>query len=355
MSVIPPYNCTHSVTEKELSDCLEYHGDHLRYTSQQTKDIILAVRIIFMLVILVTNGVAVILYVVDKSLRTPYNVHILSILIADLCAGLFALPAAMLIHAPHVQGDAMCKTSAFWLTLIEAADVYSMVLIAAEKHLRLVFKPTLQRTLTQTAFYVTLVWAASLLYSIKEVFAYESHVETHWDENKAIYHTECRIPPHRTTLNKVYVIFDALLLFCLPLIAICTCYAHITRSLMRRSLQEAGIVQKKRAVKLHMTVVAMFFCTAVGLHVLRLYVTFSNHSFKHDSLLNDVLTTVAFSDFWINPLLYCFFNTNFQSSWVQLCKRGRNTGVVTPAECSIDLPNISRQKPTTANLYTVTT
>jgi hypothetical protein len=199
-------------------------------------------------------------------------------------------------------------------------------LLQVEKLLLLVVRPNMHRSLAQTATHVALVWLASFLYALKDVFAYEAYVETHWDAHvgRVVQHTECRIPAPLSTLNAAYVVLDALLLFIVPQVAIVVCYISISNNLNQHANLTAHTAQNRRAVRLHVTVVACFFLSAGGLHALRIYLTFApggGGSFPADSLVTDALTTVAFSDFWINPLLYCYFNTNFRSSWGKL--RGR--------------------------------
>ncbi|XP_043921693.1 histamine H3 receptor-like [Protopterus annectens] len=169
-------NCSVLADDKECPLETSENG-----TPKFTSISLLILSFLMTLVVLVTvagNALIILVFAVDKNLRTSSNLFLLNLAVCDFCVGTVSLP----LYIPYVLtgrwtlGRGLCK---FWLVidyLACAASVYTIVVISYDRSLS-VTKAVICRVQQNTSCYATSkiasIWIAAFLLYTPSIILWE--------------------------------------------------------------------------------------------------------------------------------------------------------------------------------------
>uniref|UniRef100_A0A672PQG9 Pyroglutamylated RFamide peptide receptor n=1 Tax=Sinocyclocheilus grahami TaxID=75366 RepID=A0A672PQG9_SINGR len=259
---------------------------------------------------LVGNSLVVYIVVRKRAMRTATNIFICSLAVSDLLITFFCIPFTLLQNI-----------SSEWVIIF---------------FLR--FSAFLAELLLQTWFAITLkVYSLIGVPQVKYDFLYDHH------------HVCCQERWHSLLHRQVYTTFIMVALFLLPLAAMLFLYSRIGIQLwIRKRVGDSSVLstmnhreinkisrQKKRAVKMMITIVLLFTICWAPFHIVHMLFEYSKCLEKNydevtvnmiiavvqaigfsNSFNNPIVYAIGFSNSFNNPIVYAFMNENFKKNCV---------------------------------------
>ena len=136
---------------------------------------------LLLVVSLVGNILIGIIVYKEKALRTPINILIVNMAISDLLYSIirFPLPFVRLNTASHwllsgPLGQAFCKLSCFLTDVSRAVSIQSLVLIAADRFVAVIFplRPSLISS-KQCRLFIPVIWVVAMAVSCPQLFTWK--------------------------------------------------------------------------------------------------------------------------------------------------------------------------------------
>ena len=283
--------------------------------------VVTALYIVLVLAILVGNGVVLVVFTVNKRLRSLANLLIRSLAVSDLSAGLVTCPCWIYIFVSEYS-DAGYSPSfyQFYITadiLFGGASILQLTSFSIER-CHAIARPFRHRLLSKKVF-VAMVAVPWLLASV--VASLQPVQFARW--------------------TNVYTIVTAVLCFFVPFAIICLAYAWIFK--VTRSQKNLGCrrlrnkqQQQQREITLAVTVATitgLFAISWLPLFVVTVIASF-HASYLPSPLWTDrLLKFVKFCHYGnsaLNPIIYAFRNKELRGAFSQLACRQRE------AECGLE-------------------
>ncbi|KAG7270994.1 hypothetical protein CRUP_014593, partial [Coryphaenoides rupestris] len=235
----------------------------------------------------------------QQEMRNVTNILIANLSCSDILMCLVCLPVTIIYtFMDHwVLGEALCKVTPFVQCMSVTVSIFSMVLIALERH-QLILHPTGWSPAAGHSYLaVGLTWLL-------------------WPTER-----------HRLAYTTSLLLFQ----YCLPLLLVLFCYLRIflrlrrRRDMMERSRKTQGA---QRINAMLAAVVAAFALCWLPLTVFNTLFDWHHQALpvcQHDAVFSACHLT-AMASTCVNPVVYGFLNSNFQKelrSTLQRCQCGR--------------------------------
>ena len=262
------------------------------------------------------------------------NVFIFHLSIADLIFRLFAAPLEVVSSLPSTKdGTLLCKASNFVSSTCSTAVFMSLVVIASDRHDKLVNPMKNLKTDRKVRAPLLAVWLYSAICSVSFLFTIESRYITELPEATGWKFSDCGncsvvrvcdLP--RDFAGQISSTLYFVLAFVAPLAAITVLYAKIVASLEHRRRQvncaKTAMQSKRKATRMMLLVLAGFVLTwgpGIILRMLRSYGLFRDMHFEQILTLYMLAETARFFSSLVNPLIYAYYSPQFRQHFISLC------------------------------------
>lgn len=257
--------------------------------------------------------------------------YIISLLVANLLAGMLALPFAITTHFVHDDISAFCQSFQYLIHLFEFAEVYSLVAIAVDRY-HVIISHRLDgssKSKMSPSVGVAIIWTAAILFSIPAPFLYEQHIIILLDGETKFEYTECAFIDN-SLIRQIFVVADACVLFVIPLVVICSSYAHLVLYIKKES-RTSSIKSQWKVLRIVITLIAIFVIFNLPLLIFDIYVAFSKSDFPHKDAVQLFVEFIAFLNFTVNSFVYVKMSSNLKSAFKEvMCCKGVSNARVEP-------------------------
>uniref|UniRef100_UPI00358E7966 neuropeptide Y receptor type 1-like n=1 Tax=Myxine glutinosa TaxID=7769 RepID=UPI00358E7966 len=276
---------------------------------------------------LIGNTVLVLVIAHQKELQNVTNVLIANLACSDILVCLICLPltVAYTLMDHWAFGEVLCKTSPFLQCSTVSVSIFSLVLIAIERH-QLIIHPTgWKPSLAHAHWAIALIWLLAFLISLP--YAVFQMLTNAPYENLTLFFPDLidKVACVESWPSNTYKVACGTLMllfqYCFPLLFIFLCYQRIFLRLKRRArLLPSSANGRGRAThskKINLMLVAIV--AGFAILWLPLYVFNAISDWNHEVLLNcqnnlifSLCHLTAMLSTCINPIFYGFLNNNFQ-------------------------------------------
>ncbi|XP_059386283.1 pyroglutamylated RF-amide peptide receptor-like [Carassius carassius] len=285
---------------------------------------------------LVGNSLVVCIVLRKRAMRTATNIFICSLAVSDLLITFFCIPFTLLqnISSEWLGGVLVCKTVPFVQTTAIVTGILTMTCIAVERYQGIVYPLKMKRQYTPKRAYrmLGLVWIAAVMVGSPMLFVQQ--LEVKYDFLYDHHHVCCQERWHSLLHRQVYTTFIMVALFLLPLAAMLFLYSRIGIELwIRKRVGDSSVLstmnhreinkisrQKKRAVKMMITIVLLFTVCWAPFHIVHMLFEYNELEKNYDevtvNMIIAVVQAIGFSNSFNNPIVYAFMNENFKKNCV---------------------------------------
>ena len=288
---------------------------------QKIEKIMVIVKPIIFLFIIVIGGIgnSLVLYVVAKNkyMRSPKNLLIANLALADITFIVICAPFAIPLHWPF--GNIFCK---IWKTTnycTAIVSVYTLALISIERFLAIIYpvKSISWRTNLNIWIAITTTWIIVLIFCAPIPFSYSAI-------RRADNHSYCRFSydEKNSILPKYWEQYFRVLFFLagfmLPMLVMVGLYSIMSYKLWKQDHVSGksfvNIKKNRQIVKLFIVVVTAFGVCWIPIHICNLLQVWGISTSTTPFLVAFKLTShaMAVSNSWINPIIYGFLYEPFR-------------------------------------------
>lgn len=270
----------------------------------------------------------------NKTMRNNTNILILNLAISDLLFLLFCVPftaADYALTSVWYFGEVWCKLNQTIIVCTAYVSIFTLVLMALDRYLAVVFPVTSKtiRTITNTQKALCLVWAVSLLFSSPALYLH-GLVESRAAENQ----NQCSFSED----SSAFMVFQGsffVLSYFLPLIIIVCLYSVMLHTLWYKTsvggtASAESMRNKRRVVSLVTLVTAMFALSWLPIQLILLLKSVGMYKVTIFNISIQIASHIlAYSNSCINPILYAFLSPAFRVGFrnVLTCVTARSGGL----------------------------
>ncbi|XP_044541269.1 kiSS-1 receptor [Gracilinanus agilis] len=287
-------------------------------------------------------GNSLVIYVISKhkQMRTVTNFYIANLAATDIIFLVCCVPfTAMLYPLPSwVFGEFMCKFVSYIQQVSVQATCVTLTAMSVDRWYVTVFplRSLRYRTL-RLAFAVSLgIWVGSFLVSIP-VPMYNRLSEGYWFGPQ----TYCIEEFPSVTHERVFILYNFLAVYLLPLLTLCVCYMAMLYQMGRPTVEPVAdnnyqvqlLAERSEAMraKVSRLVAAIVLLFAVCWGPIQLYILLQTFSpgFQHDFAAYKVKIwahCMSYSNSSLNPVLYAFLGANFRKAFHKVCPLAGRVG-----------------------------
>ncbi|KAG5840569.1 hypothetical protein ANANG_G00190160 [Anguilla anguilla] len=233
----------------------------------------------------------------QKEMRNVTNIFIANLSCSDILMGIVCLPVTIIytLMDRWILGEALCKVTPFVQCMSVTVSIFSLVLIALERH-QLILHPTGWKPMVGHSYLaVAVIWVVACFISLP------------------------------------FLSFQ----YCLPVILIVLCYLRIfLRLRRRRDMVDRAREARKRAKgsqrvnTMLVSIVVVFTLCWLPLYVFNTVFDWNHEAIstcQHDVIFSSCHLT-AMASTCVNPIIYGFLNSNFQKELKATLQRCRCWG-----------------------------
>ena len=300
--------------------------------SHVVSSLFIAIMSIVSFAAFIGNLLVTIICLKTPNLRTSTNYYIVNMAVSDLlCSGLnwlLYVTEGMLTSKEFITGplaSVVCKLGMYCRGVSQVVSVLSLVLIAVDRYIAIVFP--LKTVLLvggggKRVLLLLLTWIIPVLCGIP-YFIYTDTVKV--DDQ-----TYCRIL-WSTLVNAIFNVSGFVVFYCTPLILMIILYRRIVKTLKKRKETQGSVNSKRQGqhqkiTKILISIVVAFFvcwtplCIYLALKMLHPELFLKDKCKSSVTLLFYVFPSLSTA---INPIILFFFSTNYRqalkSLGLQLC------------------------------------
>lgn len=277
---------------------------------------------------LVGNTCLVLVITRQKEMRNVTNIFIVNLSCADILVCLVCLPVTIIytLMDRWILGEALCKVTPFVQCTSVTVSIFSMVLIALERH-QLIIHPTGWKPVVRHSYLaVALIWIIAIFISLPflsfQVLTISPLHNLSPQFNPFSDQFICIEQWPSGGYRLVYTTSLLLFQYCLPLVLILVCYVRIflrlshRKDMVERARGERHKKAKgsKRVNAMLASIVAAFTLCWLPLNVFNTVFDWNHEAMPmclHDTIFSACHLT-AMASTCVNPVIYGFLNSNFQ-------------------------------------------
>uniref|UniRef100_A0A3B5MGH9 G-protein coupled receptors family 1 profile domain-containing protein n=1 Tax=Xiphophorus couchianus TaxID=32473 RepID=A0A3B5MGH9_9TELE len=276
----------------------------------------------------------------QQELRNVTNILIANLSCSDILMCVVCLPVTVIytLMDHWVLGEALCKVTPFVQCMSVTVSIFSLVLIALERH-QLILHPTGWTPAAGHSYLaVGLTWLVGCFISLPflsfNILTNDPFQNISLPSNPFRDHLICMelwpSDKHRLAYTTSLLIFQ----YCLPLLLVLLCYLRIFIRLRRRRDMLERSRRTRGAQRINVMLLAIVIAFALCWLPLNVFNTlFDWHhqalpKCQHDAVFSACHLT-AMASTCINPVVYGFLNSNFQRelrTTLQRCQCGTRAG-----------------------------
>uniref|UniRef100_A0A3P8TAG7 C-C motif chemokine receptor 8 n=1 Tax=Amphiprion percula TaxID=161767 RepID=A0A3P8TAG7_AMPPE len=278
---------------------------------------------IFFLLGLLGNSLVIWVIACGVRLRSMTDVCLLNLAFADL---LLVCSLPFLAHQARDQwlfGDAMCKVVLGIYHIVFYCGIFFISLMSIDRYLAIVHAVYAMRARTRTFGMVAaaVTWVAGFLASFPDLLYLKQQTTTNMSQYCFPEY------PKTTSYNihfwRIFSLFKMNILgLFVPFFVMGFCYSQIIWKLLYSQSS------KKQAIRLVLTVVAVFFCCWIPYNIASFFkalellgIHSGCESSKAIKLALQVTEAIAYSHSCLNPILYVFVGEKFRRQLLRLVNR----------------------------------
>ncbi|KAJ8286931.1 hypothetical protein GJAV_G00045030 [Gymnothorax javanicus] len=265
-------------------------------------------------------------------MRTVTNVFILNLAVSDLLVGIFCMPTTLLdnIITGWPFGSLVCKMSGMVQGISVSASVFTLVAIAVDRFWCIVYPFKQKLTLSTSTLIIVIIWVlavsimcpSGVMLQVTEA----QNIRILLGDNETIPFYWCRENWPTQEMRKIYTTILFANIYLAPLTLIVIMYARIGITLFKSSMltgkkpgqdtRQTVSKKKKRVLKMLLIVALLFIVSWSPLWALMMLSDYASLTEYQHKLINIYIYPfahwLAFFNSSINPIIYGFFNENFQ-------------------------------------------
>lgn len=289
---------------------------------------------------LVGNSCLVFIISRQKEMRNVTNILIANLSCSDILMCVVCLPVTVIytLMDRWILGEALCKVTPFVQCMSVTVSIFSLVLIALERH-QLIIHPTGWTPVAGHSYLaVAVTWMVACFISLPflsfSILTNEPFQNLSIPFNPFSDHAICMElwPSERNRL--AYTTSLLLFQYCLPLLLILLCYLRIflRLRLRRKDMAEQASDARQRKARNAQRVNTMLVAIVVAFALCWLPLNVFNTLFdwyhqalpacQHDVIFSACHLT-AMASTCVNPVVYGFLNSNFQKELKAMLQRCR--------------------------------
>lgn len=284
---------------------------------------------------LIGNVFVIIVVLVKTHMRSPTNLLLLSLAVADLSFLLICVPftAYKYVNTRWIFGDIFCKIYNYMTFVCAWASVYTLVLLCIDRLFAVVLATKCPgvRTRKNVTIGVILVWLVTAVANIPSILAYGKYSYVF---NNETLHTCGYLPTvtyeRKYILQLIFFIFG----FSLPVLVITILYGTLVIFIRMRKAPKGNNNRRLSKAKTRVTltvviVVSMFVVCWLPLQIIMLLDSFKLYRYTQNSVKVIIAANcLAYMNSCMNPILYTMTSSMFREAFKDLlcckCKHGEN-------------------------------
>ncbi|KAI4879466.1 hypothetical protein NFI96_000053 [Prochilodus magdalenae] len=290
---------------------------------------------------LLGNTCLVVVILRQKEMRNVTNIFIANLSSSDILMCIFCLPTTIIytLMDRWILGETLCKLSPFVQCSSITVSVYTMVLIALERH-QLIIHPTGWKPAVWHSYLaVAVTWMVACFISLP-LLPFNVIHDLHKDNlslptDPSGEHVVC-VEDWPSRENRLAYMTSLLLFqYCLPLALITVCYLRIFLRLSRRKdmiertrdARQRKAKHSKRINVMLASIVAVFALCWLPLIVFNTIFDWNHEALPecHNTVFS-LCHLTAMASTCVNPIIYGFLNNNFQKELKSLLYQCRCWG-----------------------------
>ncbi|WAR22046.1 OX2R-like protein [Mya arenaria] len=310
-------------------------SEHLYQSSDQPYipmylNVLVAVLNAIIFIIGVTGNILVITVILKlREMRTPTNVFLLNLSVADVLFLVVCQPAALLEFFGKDRwflGEAMCKLVPLLENGTLHVSILTMLAVTFERYFALChpLKQHMVCTISKTVKCLLLIWAVAVFLTVPFPVMTVLEDATFYDGT-----------PTKVCRTKINSSWKYVAFFAIPLIILVSIYIKIIHQLMSDTLNKLTqnkrsalqTIARRQVVYMLILIMVLFFVTLFPIRVLTLWLIFSPAENVYTIGLEAFLNLISWSRILMyvnsagNPIIYCLTSTKFKMAFKRLLKR----------------------------------
>uniref|UniRef100_A0A8C5SIP8 G-protein coupled receptors family 1 profile domain-containing protein n=1 Tax=Laticauda laticaudata TaxID=8630 RepID=A0A8C5SIP8_LATLA len=275
------------------------------------------------------NACVIAAIALERSLQTVANYLIGSLAVTDLMVSVLVLPMAALyqVLGKWTLGQAMCDLFIALDVLCCTSSILHLCAIALDRYWAITdpIDYVNKRTPRRAAALISLTWLIGFLISIPPMLGWRT--------------PEDRSDPNACTISKDpgYTIYSTFGAFYIPLLLMLVLYGRIfkaARFRIRKTVRKAdkkqpplspmALARERKTVKTLGIIMGTFILCWLPFFIVALVLPFCEVGCSMPAWLGAVINWLGYSNSLLNPVIYAYFNKDFQSAFQKIvrCKVG---------------------------------
>ena len=310
-----------------LGQSRDYNG--LR-TMSPAEGIKLLLFSILVLINLVGNTLVCVVVLRTKSMRIPMNFLLVNLAIADMTVGLFLTPVYILRplirQADSPLGDVLCKllTGGNFSWIGSAASVFTLVLIAFERYLSIMFPHNRKRNLTSrnAKLGILLCWLMALSSEIPPILVMRYNAANNI----------CIEDWSNVQQARIYTVITFFIDFVIPFTLMAVLYGRVLCKLWNNKLCRAthvALLRRRKKVTMVLFIVTLLHAICLLPDTVAYFLSY--FGFGNGSTAYMIGTAFICLHSAVNPFLYSLHSERFKRSLRSIFRCNTNApGTCTP-------------------------
>lgn len=269
------------------------------------------------------NSLVIYVVITNNKMRTPTDVLILNLAVADFLFIIICVPFTAWMYASPlwIFGDAWCKISQYFIYVSACVSIYTLVCMSLARYLAVVHPLSSRPFMTRrnTCFVVLTIWMIILLGCIPHLLQHGVISYTYnGEERKACLNIKHQNDEHaRKLFFTMFFSFG----YALPLYLMIILYSILLVMLVCRKQQVTTLSKERnlanqRATRMVFVVVFVFMICWLPIQVIFMIQTFGNYTNTVEGIACQMAANcLAYFNSCINPLLYTFLSRQFRKSF----------------------------------------
>ncbi|XP_070534246.1 G-protein coupled receptor 83-like [Ptychodera flava] len=283
------------------------------------------ISVTFMILIILGNLWVIMAVIRQPKLRnSATNVFIVSMSISDLIIGVAFVPIHItdFAYGRYTSSPVLCFITGFLHSCAMCGTTFSLIAIGFDRYRAIVHPLKPKMTVQQGLVCSGVIWLVCVVYSIQVYANFGIKTFTQQSGNETIIVAQvCTVI--RPDIDKWMRVEYFCVLYAIPLVILGLLYGIMIKTLwFGKSPSNSSNRSKKKAVKMLSFVVLQFALTWGPLYSLQIYYSHETNP-PYNALLfsttpANISILLSLCNSCINPVLYAYYNENFQKEFVKL-------------------------------------
>ena len=314
----------------------EETGDEYRNFERILKILLPIVLGVITLLGVLGNGLVIWTILTNKKMKTPTNLLILNLAVADFLFVVMCVPFYVVeyMSPKYMYGSAGCKISRYLIYVCACVSIYTLVLMSLVRCIVVVHPLSSKSWITTCRVCITVaaIWIITLGGFSPLLVQYEIYSYSHFGEAKSacVDLKALLFPNLQKLVSLMFFVFG----YALPLYIMIILYG-ILLIMLRCGSRSTGSLEFSRqrhrahghATKMVIVVVVCFLLCWLPLQVIFMVLAFGKWpGTVAGTVVNMLANCLAYFNSCMNPILYAFLSTQFRQRFKQaLCCGRRST------------------------------